>query len=212
MGAESGCDGNSKKSFDDCVEELRLALSEDVLWNHVTAYFGSHNLNVRSFSYNTFAAMASKAVKKGDFGDAAFAGIDSSQDDAYVLRELLTEKCNVEGGLSLRFGFRNSNQCMKAWYVSLYTTSFFHKWSRFENSHTVREIHFDGHRAWAEGVVDATSVSSQGPAVIDSRRLTDSHHVLRVHSADYMHGAAIHFSAGLEKYEPSTRASFDVHV
>ena len=133
----NGCDPvYASTHFEECRKKLKAALHEDYLFEVVKLFFHQHRLGVSHFSYNTAAAIPSFAWSRGSNkgNEAAFqAKINNMQSKdsspnvhlaaaAELKKELLlfcTEKDHAH------FGFKNSNNCMKAAWTGLYVSEFF---------------------------------------------------------------------------------------
>jgi hypothetical protein len=179
---EHNCN-TQQTSFADCSAKLQAELRKDVMWKHVSEYFRKHNLNIRSFSYNTYAANPTAAGllkdehKEGGEGQAA-----------WKLQEELDAVCSEDNGA--KFGYKGKNGCMQALYTSLYITSFFAEPGAGNSQvHTADEIHSDPNRDWSEGKLQSMSLLGK----VGASALL--HVPLERHTADYMAGAQLHLAS-----------------
>lgn len=165
---KEGCDGNGT-TFSTCVSRLQDALSQDILWKHVTEYFHTNVLDIHSFSYSTPAAIPELLLDSPAV---------SGQDQALDLQHELQRMCSSNNGA--RFGHKESITCMMGWFSSLFVTSFFHT-----GSHSIQEVDFDPDRGWPEGTLMEAGSRRTPPELLSAP--------LRSHTVDYTHGARAHF-------------------
>lgn len=172
-----GCSGG-RATYASCRDKLRTALSQDVLWKHVTTLFHERAWSMERFSYNSYAALP----------EAAGVPHVDGEDQGWELMDELNHTCGAN--MSATFGFGHANTCMKALFTSLFITSFFEDPNR-QHSATYN-FHADPKRDWTEGKLE-----DEKAAIPESRRLRREAARLPLRRAvsNYMHGAWIHFSA-----------------
>jgi len=180
---EAGCDTAGEDDFVTCVQKLRAALASDTMWKHVTEYFKANALNINSFSYNTHNARPESA----GFPASKVSGRDS----AWELEQELQHKCGSDD--SVRFGYKESNTCMRALFTAMYVTSFFSRDG--SGGHSLSELYFDPHRDWAEGKLEEVQSFFQASTNAEMEYLRSLLKVpLSWHDALYTEGARIHLA------------------
>lgn len=207
---QENCHTN-QSTFTTCASKLVKALKKDVMWKNVAQFFKTHFVNINHFAYATSAAMPQRAFLDDE---PEFIGRNEKYPGS-KLQQILTKKCGKDNGAT--FGFKSSNTCMKAYFTSLYVTTFFVN-STVKNSHQLKppthvsaEQHFSA-GDWANGL------KAQEEALLNvSSRRTEEEHIaaeeeqiaalldvpLMWHSVSYLEGAGLHFAAT----DPSDPAS-----
>ena len=102
---------HNSDQFKKCKAEFEGALAKDVLWTAVTKFFKESKVSVADFSYNTPSAIPSMSGLKN---------VKTGRSLANAVEEHCSKALEIGG-----FGFKNSNNCVKALYTSMYVTSFF---------------------------------------------------------------------------------------
>jgi hypothetical protein len=175
---------SNETSFSTCAAKLKAALDRDVLFSEVREYFRSNALDVRNFSYNTYAA----------FPEAMGIRPVDGKDEAWDLEKALTTKCSKNNGV--RFGYKGQNTCMKALFTSLYVTSFFERpgsGAREKGLHSANWLTYEPSAAgWSKGFVE------EAAAMETDRRLSVkelANSLLSIpwsRSGSFLDGARIH--------------------
>lgn len=185
-----GCAGN-ETSYAACLQKLRNALAQDIMWSSVTEYFRNNAYNIEHFSYNTYGAVPEQA------------GLEhvSGRDQGWELEAEVAATCEQDN--SARFGYKNSNSCMRALYTSLYVTSFFHGSDLIgdddgpgQKAHDLSKLHFNPKRDWAEGIQEEMAAGASFLQLAAGRLVRQVHRLLRTplsrHSTTYLDGYRIH--------------------
>lgn len=138
------CD-HTRETFNmlECYARLKDALKFDFMYQAVRSYFTNNTFDTKTFSYNTPAAMPSKAVGWDDLQKMGNSGQQKVADVAHILESHVLElqaTHDTEVGMTLleeifaicngrakmrSFGFRNQNTCVKAAWTAMYINEFF---------------------------------------------------------------------------------------
>lgn len=180
--AEKAHCNTKETTFDQCATNLQAALDQDILFSGVREYFQSNALDIKNFSYNTYAAFPKAMGMKHVHGS----------DMAWDLKRELATECSKDN--SLRFGYKGQNSCMKALFTSLFVTSFFDKRSSGGGHHDSKDLTYEPqHAGWGNGFIEEAAVRDpdrrlSAPALINS---LPSIHLSR-RSSSFLDGARIH--------------------
>eukprot|EP00931_Biecheleriopsis_adriatica_P052933 TRINITY_DN30885_c0_g1_i1.p1 TRINITY_DN30885_c0_g1~~TRINITY_DN30885_c0_g1_i1.p1 ORF type:complete len:517 (+),score=108.30 TRINITY_DN30885_c0_g1_i1:183-1733(+) len=168
-------------NFFACVAKLQDALSNDMMWKHVTRFFRDKGFDIASFSYNSWAALPENVGLPVGHGS----------DQAWTLGRLVELHCSGGGALPASLGERG---CMAAFYVSLYTTAFFSPPADLggQSPNASPELRKNDKVDWSDGFAGQGLLSLlDTTAGLGALLMTP----LRSHSADFAEGFRIHMQS-----------------
>ena len=220
---------------------MKVALNTDTLFVAVKQFFHHHDLKVEHFNFNTPGATPSQAFNKKNGAKAHLTEPSGASEVDIVgqledsqsttkdklsrlrspqnLADALEKFCSVPGHAN--FGFKGSNNCMRATFTSLFGTEFFdssakdviankdidYKKARQHYVGAASDLHYHAYD-WDKGAKAAFDASAASPAAPPSLEFLETYSSseqsvlntpVRFHSSNYMDGAAMHFAATATK-------------